>query len=94
MRILTLRLKTKWWDQIAIGAKTVELRLATDYWRKRLVGQHYDEIHLWKGYPPKTQTEKLLRRKWRMIAKERILHEEFGPEPVDVFVIDVGAPAE
>lgn len=93
-RILTLRMKAKWWDQIASGEKTVEFRRATDYWRKRLVGRHYDEIHLWKGYPPKTDTTKLLRRKWELIAAERLLHEEFGPEPVDVFCISVGTPIE
>lgn len=89
-KILTLRLKAKWWHQIASGEKTVELRLATVYWRKRLIGRHYDEIHLWLGYPPKTDTSKLLRREWRLIAKERVLHEEFGPHPVEVFFIDVG----
>lgn len=90
MKILTLRLKAKWWDQIKAGTKSVELRLATPYWRKRLIGRHYDEIHLWCGYPTKSDTSKLLRRRWRLVAKERILHEEFGPEPVEVFCIDVG----
>jgi hypothetical protein len=90
VKILTLRLKAKWWKQIEAGTKTVELRLATDYWRKRLIGRQYDEIHLWCGYPPKTDTSKLLRRRWRLVAKERILHDEFGPLPVDVFCIDVG----
>lgn len=90
-RILTLRLKAKWWDQIASGKKTVELRLASDYWRKRLIGRCYDEIHIWKGYPPKTDTTKLLRRKWQMVAKETIVHEEFGAKPVEVFCISVGS---
>jgi hypothetical protein len=54
--VLTLRLKAKWWDKIASGEKTVEMRLANDYWRKRLIGRHYDEIHIWKGYPPKTDS--------------------------------------
>ena len=89
-RVLTLRLKSKWWEQIASGEKTVELRLATDYWRKRLIGREYDEIHIWKGYPPKTDTAKLLRRKWECVAKETILHEEFGDKPVEVFCISVG----
>ena len=90
MKVLTLRLKAKWWNQIKDGTKSVELRLATDYWRKRLIGREYDEIHLWCGYPPKSDTSKLLRRRWRLVAKERILHAEFGPEPVEVFCIDVG----
>jgi len=94
MKVLTLRLKRKYWDQIASGEKTVEFRLATDYWRKRLVGRHYDEIHIWCGYPPKSETTKLLRRKWQMVAKETIVHEEFGLEPVEVFCISVGKELE
>lgn len=88
--VLTLRLKAKWWDQIASGQKTFELRLATDYWRRRLIGRSYDEIHIWKGYPPKTDTSKLLRRKWESVSEETIVHEEFGPSPVEVFSISVG----
>lgn len=92
MRILTLRLKARWWDEIASGEKLCELRQQTDYWRKRLSGQTYDEIHIWKGYPPKTDTSKLLRRKWRSVATTTVTHEEFGPLPVDVFSIDVSEP--
>ena len=88
-KILTLRLKKKWWDQIANGQKTVELRLATDYWRKRLIGKQYDEIHIWCGYPPKTDTSKLLRRRWRLVTLCEVVHEEFGDKPVAVFAIDV-----
>lgn len=87
---LILHLKRKWWEQIRDGTKTVELRIANDYWRKRLVGREYDEIHLWLGYPKKSDKSKLLKRKWRCIAKETVVHEEFGNNPVDVFVIDVG----
>lgn len=93
MRILRLNLKRKWWEQIRDGEKTVELRLATEYWRKRLIGREYDEIHLCLGYPKRGDEIRTLRRKWRMVAKERVLHEEFGPEPVDVFCIDVGCAA-
>ena len=90
-RVLTLRLKGKWWDQIASGEKTVELRLATDYWRKRLIGREFDEIHIWRGYPSRSDVSKLLVRKWEGVAKEIVLHEEFGPDPVEVFCISVGS---
>ena len=86
-------MKGKWWDQIASGEKTIELRLQTDYWRKRLIGRHYDEIHLWRGYPPASETDKLLKRKWRLVTPCTVLHEEFGDEPVDVFAIDVSVEA-
>ena len=88
-RILTLRLKHRWWEEIQSGRKTVELRLRTEYWQKRLVGQQYDEIHIWCGYPAKTATHLLLRRKWTGVVEKTITHEEFGPSPVDVFEIDV-----
>jgi len=90
VKILRLNLKRKWWEQIRDGEKTVELRLATDYWRKRLVGKCYDEIHLCLGYPKKGDDSRVLLRKWTMIAKEVVLHEEFGADPVEVFVISVG----
>lgn len=89
MAVLVLHLKGKWWDEIASGRKTVELRLANEYWRKRLIGRHYDEINLWRGYPPSTDRSKLLRRKWRLVTLCTVVHEEFGVNPVDVFVIDV-----
>lgn len=88
-RILTLRLKRRWWDEIQSGRKNVELRLRTEYWQKRLVGRQYDEIHLWPGYPPKTATHLLLRRRWTGVVEKTITHEEFGLSPVDVFEIDV-----
>ena len=90
VKILRLNLKKKWWQQIRDGEKTTELRLATGYWRKRLIGRKYDEIHLCLGYPKKGDESRILKRKWRPITTEMVLHEEFGDAPVDVFVIDVG----
>lgn len=89
-KILTLHLKKKWWDKIASGEKTIEYRLATQYWLKILMGKDYDEIHLWLGYPKKTDREKLIIRKFTRVWFDRILHEEFGIEAVDVFCIEVG----
>lgn len=93
-RVLTLNLKSKWWHQIHNGEKNVELRRATEYWRKRLVGRTYDEIHLLLGYPQKGDESKLLRRKYTHWTFASVLHEEFGPKLVDVFVIDVSHPIE
>jgi len=93
MRILRLNLKRKWWEQIRDEEKTVEFRTATEYWRKRLIGREYDEIHLCLGYPKREDESRTLRRKWRLVTKETIIHEEFGPEPTEVFCIDVGCAA-
>ncbi len=89
MKILHLNLKKRWFEEIKSGEKTIELRRVCSYWRKRLIGQHYDEIHIKCGYPKRSDTSKILRRKWTCVARETILHPEFGPEPIDVYVIDV-----
>jgi len=86
-RILTLVLKGKWWHQINNGEKTEELRLVKDFWSKRLVGREYDEIHLRLGMT--SDPEKNIVRKWKGCKVKTITHEEFGPEPVEVFAIDV-----
>lgn len=88
-RILTLHLKKKWFDEIKSGRKSCELRRATDYWRKRLVGRVYDLVYLWSGYPRGDDTDRLLIRTWKGVAIETLVHEEFGPAPVEVFVISL-----
>ena len=85
--ILYLHLKKIYFNQIKAGIKLCEFRLATEYWRKRLVGKYFDEVYLMCGYPKPNETDKIIKRKWTMLAKEWILHEKFGPDPVEVFVI-------
>lgn len=86
-KILRLNLKQQWWDQIKAGTKTSELRRVTPYWRKRLVGKVFDEVHLCLGYPKRGDMSRILVRQWTCLAKETVLHEEFGDKPVEVFVI-------
>ena len=89
-RVLHLNLKGKWFDLIASGEKTEELRRATVRWKRRLAGRDYDEIHLKRGYPAKADyATKRLIRKWTGVTKRTIVHEEFGGDPVEVYVIDV-----
>ena len=88
-RILTLRLKGKWWHQIKSGEKRHEFRLFNEYWKKRLLRQEFDEIHIWHGYPKKTDTEKLIVRKWNGYHVAGIKSEEFGPLLKTCFCIDV-----
>ena len=92
--VLTLHLKRKWWEQIRDGVKTVELRRANDYWRRRLIGRHYDKVHLLMGYPKRGEKSRTLKRKWRSVSIASVLHEEFGALPVEVFAIDVGEEIE
>lgn len=89
MSILYLPLKAVYFDQIQAGTKPVEYRLRTPYWRRRLEGRTYNGIELTRGYPPAADTQHRMRRPWRGYAIETIQHEHFGPDPVEVFAIDV-----
>jgi len=94
-RILTLRLKSGWWNQIRERSKTQELRSASPFYLRMLVGREYDEVHLWLGYPPKSDTSKLMRFAWRgPVRHQRMQHPHFGPDPVDLLSIDLTAPIE
>lgn len=93
MRTLTLPLKAEYFDAIRDGTKFQEFRLTTDYWRKRLEGQTYDRIVLTKGYPARNDHTRRLARAWRGFRIITLTHPHFGPDPVEVFSIDVAAPA-
>lgn len=89
MKILKLHLNKKRWEEIKNGEESIELRPATEYWRNRLIGIHYDEIHLILGCPIKGDDPFVIKRKWSLVSKETVLHEEFGDKPVEVFVISI-----
>lgn len=86
---LILHVKREYWEQMRDGVKRREYRLATPYWEKRLVWRSYAEVEIWCGYPPASDTSKLLRFVWRGCYRETITHPHFGAEPVEVFSIDV-----
>lgn len=88
-RRLVLPLKAEYFDQIKSGAKPFEYRLVTDYWRKRLVGVAYDTVELTLGYPKADDRERRLLRPYKGYRIITITHPHFGPEPVEVFAIDV-----
>lgn len=91
-RVLHLSLKAKYFNAIKSGAKVLEFRLATPYWEKRLVNREYDRIELTLGYPPRGDEERRITRPWRGFVRMTLKHEHFGPEPVEVFAIDVEGP--
>lgn len=91
---LTLPLKAEYFDAIKHGRKVEEYRLVTDYWRKRLVGRSYDRIVLTKGYPSRDDHDRRLVLPWRGYTVKTITHPHFGPDPVEVFAIDVFAPIQ
>jgi hypothetical protein len=91
MTTLTLPLKAIYYEQIKAGTKTQEFRLRTPYWRKRLEGREYDFVVVTLGYPACDDTERRLTFPWRGYEVKTINHEHFGPEPVEVFAINLGA---
>lgn len=88
-RTLTLALNGIYFDQIRDGTKTEEFRLSTPYWTKRLEGREYDNIVLTRGYPSRDDHTRRLCLPWRGVRRIIKTHPHFGPDPVDVFAIQV-----
>lgn len=97
MSQLILPLKAEYFDAIRDGTKKEEYRLANAYWTRRLfVTGHrttghrsFSGIVLTKGYPKRDDAERRLELPWRGFTRKTITHPHFGPEPVEVFAIDV-----
>ncbi|WP_313030384.1 ASCH domain-containing protein [Brucella sp.] len=91
---LHLSLKREYFDAIKAGTKVEEYRLVTDYWTKRLHNMwgsklSFDGIVLTKGYPKREDTERRIELPWLGFVRKTITHPHFGPNPVEVFAIDV-----
>ncbi|WP_326430339.1 ASCH domain-containing protein (plasmid) [Stutzerimonas frequens] len=89
MRTLTLPLKGEYFDAIKAGTKAEEFRQVTPYWRRRLEGQRFDRIELTRGYPKRDDLARRLVLPWKGYRLATITHPHFGPDPVEVFAIDV-----
>ena len=89
MSALVLPFKAEYFDAIRDGTKLEEYRLTTPFWSKRLVARRYDRIVLTKGYPKSSDIARRLERPYRGYTLKTITHPHFGPDPVDVFAIDV-----
>lgn len=91
MKVLYLPLKGEYFDAIKAGDKPFEYRLVTDYWRQRIEGRTYDRVVLTRGYPSGGGIGGITRltRPWRVPEVETITHPHFGPDPVEVYAIDV-----
>ncbi|OMQ44732.1 ASCH domain-containing protein [Ensifer sp. 1H6] len=97
---LYLSLKAEYFEAIKAGKKTEEYREATEYWTNRLcdpwfgdslIHKEFDGIVLTLGYPKAGDPERTLELPWRGFMRKTITHPHFGPEPVEVFAIDVAA---
>lgn len=96
MTDLNLPLRREYFEQIRDGEKTEEYRLHNEYWRKRLYEdsdqgnrKEFDRIVLTLGYPSRDDHERRLIRPWRGFTVKTITHPHFGPDPVQVYAIDV-----
>ena len=70
MSVLTLHLKTEYWEAIKSGHKSEEYRLCCPYWDGRLLDGNgrpklFDGITLAKGYPRRDDATRRLQRPWR-----------------------------
>lgn len=93
---LHLALKAEYFRAIRAGTKTEEYRLVTPYWRQRLIERFGDEVPctfdgivLTEGYPKAGDPERTTELPWRGFARKTITHPHFGPDPVEVFAIEV-----
>lgn len=93
-RTLTLPLKGEYFDQIKAGTKREEFRLVTPYWRRRLEGRTYHCIELTRGYPTRDDGTRRLVLPWKGYRITTITHPHFGPDPVEVYAIDVSTEAK
>lgn len=87
--VLVLHLKGEYFDQIQAGTKPEEYRLRTPYWKKRLENRVYSRIDLLRGYPKHGESGKCLSLPWRGGSVKTITHPHFGPDPVEVYAINV-----
>jgi hypothetical protein len=86
---LTIPVNGVYFDQIKAGTKLEEYRLVTPFWTKRLAGRTYSQVVMTRGYPAATDHERRLVLPWRGVTRKTITHPHFGPDPVEVYAIDV-----
>lgn len=93
--VLTIPVNGIYFDEIKAGTKWFEYRLLTSHWRKRLEGRTYRHVVMTRGYPKGggIEGETRLTRKWKGYQRQTITHPHFGPNPVEVFAIDVSEAA-
>lgn len=85
-RILVLNVKRQWFDDIRSGVKKEEYRLVKPFWDSRLA-KDYSQICIRLGYASADDPDRNLYFPWRGVTVRKITHPEFGPDPVDVYVI-------
>ncbi|MEN0115380.1 MAG: ASCH domain-containing protein [Agrobacterium cavarae] len=96
---LQLAVKEQYFNEMKAGTKTEEYRKATEYWENRLFKRgtvepnEFDCVVITQGYPKGGDPEKTLVFEFRGWKRKTITHPHFGPDPVEVFAIDVSCRA-
>lgn len=90
--ILHLNLKSEYFYDIKNGRKPYEYRLDNEYWRKRLLNRDFTEVHFKCGYPSRSDSSKIIKKKYIGYEMKDIKHKHFGNDgkddaPVRVFAI-------
>lgn len=70
MKVLTLTLKKRYFDQIASGEKRVEYRDVKPHWKPRIEGRSYDQILFRHGYRPDSPTIRVEYHGWTFVEHE------------------------
>lgn len=86
---LILPLRAEFFSAIKAGTKLEEFRRRTRYWQTRIEGKTFDRVVLTLGYPAREDLERRLVLPWRGLRLTTIQHPLFGPEPVEVYAIQV-----
>lgn len=98
MAKLQLAVKREYFIAIRDGRKSEEYRRANAFWVKRLFQpdgqpQQFDCVVITEGYPKSDDHDRILTFEWRGFTRKTITHPHFGPEPVEVYAIDVSHPS-
>lgn len=88
---LHLHVKTEYFLAIKDGSKTHEYRLFNSYWVRRIEARHYDSVVIYNAYKPGADNR--MEFAWKVPRVITRQHPHFGPNPVEVYAIDVTEPA-
>lgn len=86
-KILHLNVKGEYFDQIKRGDKKEEYRLFNSFWCARIDMKTFNEVHILKGYPKKSDSTRRLVFPWNGYEIKQMTHKEFGEKPVEVYAI-------
>lgn len=82
-----MHVKGQYFEEIKSGKKPEEYRIYNTYWYARLNKKIFDEVHVLKGYPKKTDLTRKIVFPWNGYRIKQFVHKEFAEQPVIVYAI-------